>query len=182
MATGSLDKPVEGINPLREQLIATYGSDSSTLVKDATYTPYIPVTYWSLRFMMGLGFVTMAAAAAVLWSTRKGGTPRSRWWSLVIFGAPLAPVFANSFGWIFTEMGRQPWLVNGLMTTATGVSPSVSSAEVWISMIVYTLLYAALAVVEIKLYTDYIKKGAEPFEQPKSPDQMTDDTELQFAY
>ena len=182
MATGSLDKPVEGINPLREQLIAKYGSDSSSLVKDATYTPYIPVTYWSFRFMMGLGFVTMAAAAAVLWSTRKGGTPRGKWWSLVIFGAPLAPVFANSFGWIFTEMGRQPWLVNGLMTTATGVSPSVSSAEVWISMIVYTLLYAALAVVEIKLYTDYIKKGADPFEQPKSPDQMTDDTELQFAY
>ena len=181
MATGSFDKPVEGINPLRERLIAEYGNGSE-LVKDATYTPYIPVTYWSFRFMMGLGFVTMAMAAAVLWATRKGGTPRSTWWTLVIFGAPLAPVFANSFGWIFTEIGRQPWLVYGVMTTATGVSPSVSSAEVLISMIVYTLLYAALAVVEIKLFTDYVKKGAEPFEQPKTPDELSEDSPLQFAY
>ncbi len=58
----------------------------------------------------------------------------------------------------------------------------MSSAEVLISMIVYTLLYAALAVVEVKLFTDYVKKGAEPFEQPKTPDDMSDDTELQFAY
>ena len=49
-------------------------------------------------------------------------------------------------------------------------------------MIVYTLLYAALAVVEIKLFTDYVKKGAEPFEQPKTPDELSEDSPLQFAY
>ena len=54
---------------------------------------------------------------------------------------PLLPVFANSWGWIFTEVGRQPWIVYGLMTTSTGVSPSVSATEVWISMIAYTLVY-----------------------------------------
>ncbi len=182
MATGSFDKPVEGINPLREKLIAEYGSGSE-LVKDATYTPMIPVTYWSFRFMMGLGFLTMLFSAAVLWATRGGRSElRSKLWVWLAVLAPLAPVFANSFGWIFTEVGRQPWLVYGVMTTATGVSPEVSSAEVWVSMIVYTLLYAVLAVIEVKLFTDYVKKGAEPFEQPKTPDDMSDDTELQFAY
>ncbi|MEI2776646.1 MAG: cytochrome ubiquinol oxidase subunit I [Tetrasphaera sp.] len=182
MATGSLDKPVEGINDVREQLIAKYGTSSSSLVQDSTYTPFIPLTYWSFRWMMGFGFLTMAMAIAVLWSTHKGGVPRSPWWTFVAIGAPLAPVLANSFGWVFTEVGRQPWIVNGLMTTSTGVSPSVSAAEVLISMIVYTLLYAALAVVEVKLFTDYVKKGAEPFEPPTAPGDLTEDSPLQFAY
>ncbi|MBK6888256.1 MAG: cytochrome ubiquinol oxidase subunit I [Tetrasphaera sp.] len=181
LATGSTSGKVEGINDLQAQLTAKY-ADAGALVADATYTPIIPITYWSFRFMMGLGFVTMAMAAAVLWSIRKGGIPRSKWWTLVAVGAPLAPVLANSFGWIFTEIGRQPWIVNGLMTTKSAVSPGVSSTEVLISMLVYTALYAALAVVEVRLFTDYVKKGAEPFEPPKAPDEVSDDAPLQFAY
>jgi cytochrome d ubiquinol oxidase subunit I len=50
-------------------------------------------------------------------------------------------LLGNSFGWIFTEMGRQPWIVFGLMPTAAGVSPGVSTAEVAISMIGFTLVY-----------------------------------------
>jgi cytochrome d ubiquinol oxidase subunit I len=54
-------------------------------------------------------------------------------------------------GWIFTEMGRQPWIVFGLMRTEDGVSPGVSGLEVLISLIAFTLVYGALAVVEFKL-------------------------------
>ena len=93
---------------------------------------------------------------------------------------PLAPVFANSFGWIFTEVGRQPWIVNGLMTVQSGVSPSVSVGEVWVSMVVYTLVYAVLAVVEVKLFLTYVRKGAEPYEDHRAS--VSDDDKLAFAY
>ncbi len=75
--------------------------------------------------MIGLGLVTAAIGALLLWVTRKGRAPTSKW---LVRGAvllPFLPVAANSFGWIFTEMGRQPWIVFGVMTTANGVSPSV---------------------------------------------------------
>jgi cytochrome d ubiquinol oxidase subunit I len=124
----------------------------------------------------------MLLAALTLWATRGTRVPRARWWLLVAAVTPLLPIFANSFGWIFTEMGRQPWLVYGLMTTATGVSPSVSVGEVWVSMVVYTLLYAALAVVEVKLFLTYVRRGAEPFEDPDHPADADEDAPLQFAY
>ena len=95
---------------------------------------------------------------------------------------PLLPVFANSFGWIFTEAGRQPWSVFGVMTTAAGVSPSVSAGEVWASLITLTLLYAALAVVEIKLLLRAIVAGAPKFEEPVDPADRDEDAPLVFAY
>src|SRR5690606_20774444 len=117
------------------------------------FAPNIPVTYWSFRLMMGLGFLSMAAGAWILWALRKGrvpvpGTRSTRLLLGTALVLPLLPLFANSFGWIFTEMGRQPWVVFGLMPTEAGVSPSVSAAQVWTSMIGFTLLYGAWAVVE----------------------------------
>ena len=133
--------------------------------------------------MMGLGFLTMLFAAMALWATRRGGTPQARWWTWVAVLTPLLPVFANSWGWIFTEVGRQPWIVYGLMTTSTGVSPSVSATEVWISMIAYTLVYAVLAVIEVKLFLTYVRRGADPFEDPVEPrGQADEDAPLEFAY
>ena len=82
---------------------------------------------------MGAGFASMATALLALWATRKkvGQDPsvamRPRWWHWMIVAAPLLPIAANSFGWIFTEVGRQPWIVYSLMTTQNGVSPAVST-------------------------------------------------------
>jgi cytochrome d ubiquinol oxidase subunit I len=188
LATGTWDGTVEGIDDLRvsERAMAAkvaeqYGPDVASLVTAEDYTPIIPLTYWSFRFMMGLGFLTMLFAAMTLWTTRRGGTPRAVWWMWVAVLTPLLPVFANSWGWIFTEVGRQPWIVYGLMTTSTGVSPSVSAAEVWFSMIAYTLVYAVLAVIEVKLFLTYVRRGAEPFEEPVDVD-VDQDAPLQFAY
>ena len=180
LGTGDFAGEVQGINELRQQYIEEYGGDPNSIVFDATYTPIIPLTYWSFRFMMGLGFLTMIASAAVLWATRSGRVVSNRNWLWVAVLAPLAPVFANSWGWIFTEVGRQPWIVHGLMTVQSGVSPSVSSAEVWISMIVYTLVYLVLAVVEVKLFLIYVRRGAEPHEEPTASG--SDDDKLAFAY
>jgi cytochrome bd ubiquinol oxidase subunit I len=75
-------------------------------------------------------------------------------------------VVANSVGWIFTEMGRQPWVVYGTMRTADGVSPSVGPASVATSMIVFTVLYGVLAVVEVTLLVRYARKGPDPLPPP----------------
>ena len=184
LATGDVKAAVKGINDLKAQYAQTYGASGNPRVADTAtaYVPNIPTTYWSFRLMIGLGMATALIALAVLWLTRKERTPTSRWLAYAAVAAPLLPVFANSFGWIFTEVGRQPWLVFGLMTTANGVSPSVSMGEVITSMVVFTLLYGALAVVEIRLFLHYVRKGAEPFEEPQDPADRDEDAPLVFAY
>lgn len=185
LGTGSVDGKVEGINPLREHYVETYGQDpTATTATQGDYTPVIPVTYWSFRFMMGLGFFAAGGAALILWLTRRGRTPGVRWLGTLGLSLPIAVTLASSWGWIFTEMGRQPWVVFGLMTTENAVSPGVSVFEAATSLIVLTLLYAALAVVEVGLLVKYVKAGAEPFVEP--PDVplggADEDKPLTFAY
>ena len=109
--------------------------------------------------------------------------PTSRRWVAVAVALPLLPLLANSFGWIFTEMGRQPWVVFGLMTTENGVSPGVGPAEALTSLVVLTALYGVLAVVEVSLLLHYIRRGAEEVEQPRLRDDDQDpDRPLAFAY
>ena len=182
LATGKFDGGVKGINELKSQYATTYGGSGNPLVKDATYVPNIPLSYWSFRLMMGVGFAAMAAAAAVLWATRRDLVPQARGWRWLILLTPLLPILGNSFGWIFTEVGRQPWLVFGLMATSTGVSPAVAAGEVVTSMVVYTLLYGILAVVEVKLFLSYMRAGAPPFEAPVDRTTQDEDAELAFAY
>ena len=186
LATGSFDGEVEGINQLREQYEKGFGQDPGAAYYSAgDYVPTIPVTYWSFRFMIGLGVFSAIGAALILFLTRRGRVPSKRWVGWLGIGLPLATVFANSWGWIFTEMGRQPWVVFGLMTTEHGVSPGVSVFEAAASVAVLTILYAGLAVVEIGLMVKYVRRGADPFEEPPRPSlrgPVDDDAPLTFAY
>ena len=182
LATGSFDGSVEGINEIKAAYQKQYGADPTARVFSQSYTPTIPLTYWSFRIMIGLGMVGALIALAVLWLTRGDRIPRHRLWFWVIMATPLLPLFANSFGWIFTEAGRQPWIVFGVMTTTSGVSPNVSGAEVWTSLITLTLLYAALAVVEVKLLFRFIAAGAPDFEEPIDPADRDENAPLVFAY
>jgi cytochrome d ubiquinol oxidase subunit I len=182
LATGSIDGPVKGINEIKAAYQKQYGADATSRVFSQNYTPTIPLTYWTFRIMIGLGIVGALIAMAVLWSTRRDRIPRHRLWFWAIVAAPLLPLFANAFGWIFTEAGRQPWIVFGLMTTASGISPNVSAGEVWTSLITLTLLYAVLAVVETKLLLKYIAAGAPDFEEPVDPADRDENAPLVFAY
>jgi cytochrome d ubiquinol oxidase subunit I len=170
MATGSPNGEVEGINDIQQQYESTYGPGD--------YTPNEPVTYWSFRLMIGFGVLAMAVAALALWSSRRGRAPTSRWlWAAAIATVGM-PLLANSFGWIFTEMGRQPWTVFGVFKTAQSVSPSVGSGDVATSLIVLTLLYGVLAVIELGLMLRYARAGAPEIEPPtEDPDRP-----LAFAY
>jgi cytochrome d ubiquinol oxidase subunit I len=184
LAEGNTDAEVVGINDLREQYRDTYATDPGAAYYSAgDYTPVIPLTYWTFRLMMGLGLVAAAAATWILWATRRERAPGGRliFWTALLL--PFMPLFGNSFGWIFTEVGRQPWAVFGLMTTDKAVSPGVSTFEVLTSLILFTLVYGALAVVEVRLMLTYVRRGADPVEpQTPSDDAGEGDRPLAFAY
>jgi cytochrome d ubiquinol oxidase subunit I len=151
------------------------------------YRPNIFVTYWGFRLMIGVGMTSVGIAVFGLWLTRKKrleakGWPTNKWiWRAAIWTMAF-PIAGNSFGWIFTEMGRQPWVVFGVMKTENAVSPGVSTGEVLTSLIVFTLLYGVLAVVEFGLLRRYVKAGPEPVKVPKDDDDTSDDRPLAFAY
>jgi len=183
LGTGSTDGTVEGINELREKYRAEYGQDpGATYYSPGDYTPVIPLTYWTFRLMIGLGLAAAAIAVWVLAGTRRGRVPEGRAVLWAAVALPFLPLFANSFGWIFTEVGRQPWSVFGLMTTAQSVSPGVSTGEALTSLVVLTLVYGVLAIVEVKLLLTYIRRGADPVEPPSDESDPGADRPLAFAY
>jgi cytochrome d ubiquinol oxidase subunit I len=176
LAKGDLSSEVPGINDVNRTEQEQYGPGD--------YRPNIPTAYWGFRWMIGFGMASFAIGLVGLWLTRTRfwlaprlrtaedepphlaltrdralGARTSTWyWRLALFTIAF-PLIANSWGWIFTEMGRQPWAVYGVLRTATAVSPGVSQAEVLISLTTFTLLYAALAVIEVKLLIKYVKAG-----------------------
>jgi cytochrome d ubiquinol oxidase subunit I len=151
LATGSPAGEVEGINDLQRRYAEQFGPGD--------YTPNIPVLYWSFRLMIGLGLAGVAVGVVGLWLTRRGALPQRRWMYRVAIAALPAALAANIFGWVLTEMGRQPWTVVGQLLTAASVSTGVSLAEVAISLTVFTVLYGVLAVVEARLLWRYVKAG-----------------------
>ena len=192
LATGHFDERVQGIYNLQEKYEHTYGAKpGASYYSPGDYTPIIPLTYWSFRWMMGLGVVGALVGLAMLWLTRKKARERgflsSRWFAVAAIASPVMVLLGNSLGWIFTETGRQPWVVFGLLTTDQGVSPGVSPAEVWISVVGFTLVYLVLAIVEVGLLVRVVKKGADPFVEPprpkwRDPERRQDDEPLTFAY
>lgn len=176
LAKGDFTTEVRGVNSLLDQYKAVYGTHlpdnpiyGERAGQEIQYVPVMEVTYWGFRMMIGFGGIAALAALLALWVTRKGTVPASRWlMRLAVFGI-LAPFGANAAGWIFTEMGRQPFVVapnpdlNGIdqvfMFTAAAVSPGVSAGELLTSLIVLTAVYAALLVVEVKLLVKFIRGG-----------------------
>ncbi len=153
LSTHSVDGCVEGLNDLQALYTEQFGAG-------VDYRPIVWVTYWSFRWMMALGGLAALIAVAGLWVTRKKATrPVAPWmWKVAIWSAPL-PLLGSLVGWVFTEMGRQPWIVFGLMLTEDGVSPNVPGWTVLISLVSFTLIYATLAVVEFGLILKVAQKG-----------------------
>ena len=146
IATTSWNGKVTGITQAQHAEALRHGPGS--------YVPVLWVTYWSFRLMVGLGLLMLAVSAWVLWRSR-GDSLRAlqfgRRTLLVLVAFIAAPFLANTFGWLFTEMGRQPWIVYGLMKTAQAGSPSVSVADVALSLGGFTLVYTLLGVIDIVL-------------------------------
>lgn len=153
---------VRGIEELQKTLEAKYGPGN--------YVPPVAILYWSFRIMVGLGMAFILLSLWGLWSWWRGTLTTNR----LLLGSALVllfgPYIANSAGWIVTEMGRQPWVVYGLLKTAEGVSPNITTTYVWISMIGFTVLYAILAVANFILIRRYaLNVPTDTEAEPESP-------------
>jgi cytochrome d ubiquinol oxidase subunit I len=151
LAHNSFSGEVQGINDLQREYEMTYGPGD--------YVPPVAISYWTFRIMVGAGTVMMMLALFGLWKAARGGVPESSLYLKLMFFAIALPFIANSTGWIFTEIGRQPWIVFGLQKTVDAVSPNVGVGMVLFSLISYTLLYAFLMVADVVLLRKYAKAG-----------------------
>ncbi|MDR0990022.1 MAG: cytochrome ubiquinol oxidase subunit I [Propionibacteriaceae bacterium] len=169
---------------------AGYESDEALNPDGQTFNviPSLGVSFWSFRLMIAVGMLSVLIGLILLIVTRGDKTPKGGpLTTAVAVVLPLLPLIANSFGWIFTEMGRQPWIVNGVLPTVYAISPAPtlahSTAILALTLILYTLLYAVLAVIEVRLMLKYIKIGLPPDEDVQPVDLDADaDAPLSFAY
>jgi cytochrome d ubiquinol oxidase subunit I len=152
MATGSFTGQVQGLNQLQQQEEKNYG-------RGVNYMPNIRVIYWSMRVMayMGMLMFLVAAVGAFLYWRKK--LERARWflWTAVV--AIAFPYIAATAGWILTEMGRQPWIVQGLLLTDKANSVNVGTTWLGISLAVFITLYVTLGVVDFVLMRRYARPG-----------------------
>ncbi|MEU9839867.1 cytochrome ubiquinol oxidase subunit I [Actinomadura sp. NPDC048032] len=180
LATGTLDGEVKGINDVQAAEQERYGAGD--------YRPMIPVIYWNFRVMSGAGIAMALVSVAGLWLLRRGRLPSNPWVYRIGVLSLTLPFIGNSAGWIFTEMGRQPWSVFGVLKTSSSVSPGVSASSMLISVASLTALYGVLLVIETGLMLRYAKAGPPSEDEvlpPPSdgPDSDSDsERSLAFAY
>jgi cytochrome d ubiquinol oxidase subunit I len=158
---------VLGINQMQAVETARYGSGN--------YTPILWLTYWSFRAMVGAGVLMILLGAWGVWLGWRKRLVQSRWFRRAALAGIALPIIANASGWIFTEAGRQPWIVYGLMQTAKGVS-TVSAADVGGTTAAFVLVYSILAVLAAVLVVraarhplDRVEETSGPGEGPARP-------------
>jgi cytochrome d ubiquinol oxidase subunit I len=154
LATGTWNGQVVGLNELNAQYQQLYGPGD--------YVPNVFIQYWSMRVMAYTAALLFLFALWGTWLLRRKTMTTSRWFLRLAVWAAVTPFLMNTAGWMLTENGRQPWIVQGLMQTSDGVSPSIGVTTVWISILVFALLYGVLAVVDWALMVRYARIGAAP--------------------
>ena len=178
------DVTLQGVRNIQQDYEHRFGPND--------YRPNLFVTYWSFRMMIGLMAIPVLFALATLWLTRRGRTPTQRWFSWFALLTIPTPFLANSAGWVFTEMGRQPWIVvpnptgdqQVRLTVSQGVSDHASGMVVT-SLVTFTLVYAVLAVIWFWLLKRYVAEGPQEHDAEPAPPPAPGDDEvapLSFAY
>jgi len=141
---------IAGINELQEMYEEKYGPGN--------YIPPVKALFWVFRIMTGAGGVMLLLALYGMWQIRKDKLiNKTRYLRLMTFGIAL-PFIANTAGWLMTELGRQPWVVFGLMKTEDAISPTVAPGEVLFALIAFTTMYTILGAISIYLFARHIKK------------------------
>jgi cytochrome d ubiquinol oxidase subunit I len=149
LATGSLDGEVQGMNEVQSEYEQRYGQGN--------YIPPVRAAYWSMRVMAYLGtlvFLVAAIGAFLLWRRR---LERTRWFLWLGVGSIAFPYLAALAGWILSEVGRQPWIVQGLLRTADANSPNVGISTIAVSLGVFACLYGILAILDFVLMRHYAR-------------------------
>src|SRR5437763_210586 len=176
LATNSFHGKVVGLHQLQQQYTKQYGPGN--------YIPDVFIQYWSMRVMAYLAAALFAFAAFGGWLLHRRKLEFSPRFLRLAMWAAVVPFLMNTAGWMLTENGRQPWIVQGLMKTVSGVSSSVSSTEIWISLIVFVLLYLGLGAADLFLMLRYARRGL-PVEgaTAEPPEPVGDDGPLpEMAY
>lgn len=171
---------VPGLNDLnavyQEQYADVYGPDADYV------PPMIWMTYWSFRAMVGFGILMSLISIAGIFLWWRGKLAGSRRFLALLPFAIVLPFIANSTGWMLSELGRQPWIVQGLMRTEQGLSPNLTVTDLWVSLIGFTLVYGALMVADFYLLWKYATNGRAGDEILSMPSAPAGETDLGAAY
>jgi cytochrome d ubiquinol oxidase subunit I len=151
LATGTWSGPVTGLNQLQAQYRKKYGPGN--------YIPNVEIQYWSMRVMAYLGSLVLLLALWAGWLLYRRKLARSRVFLAVAVWAVITPFLMNTAGWLLTESGRQPWIVQGLQKTVHANSPLVTATDIWISLIGLIVVYMVLAAVDLGLMLRYSRRG-----------------------
>lgn len=153
LSYNTLDGKVQGINDLQTQYEQQYGEGNYV-------PPAIWLTYWSFRAMVGAGVLMLLLGLAGLALTFRNqfSNGKGKWLLRLLIPAIILPYLANSTGWMLTEMGRQPWIVQGLMTIDQAVSPNVTVEMLWLSLIGFTAVYGLLMIADVYLLQKYARQ------------------------
>ncbi len=164
LATNHIDGKVLGLNELNAQYQQEYGPGN--------YVPNVFIQYWSMRVMAYLACLVLLFALWGGWLLYRKRMEHAKWFLRIAPWVVILPFLMNTAGWMLTESGRQPWIVQGLMKTANGVSPSVSAADIWISIVVFVLIFVILGVADAWLMVRYGRRrlGHDPLAKVTSPD------------
>ncbi|HTR93129.1 MAG TPA: cytochrome ubiquinol oxidase subunit I [Trebonia sp.] len=150
LATNHWNGQVVGLNPLQAQYTKQYGPGN--------YVPNVFIQYWSMRTMAYLGVLVLLISLWGLWLNHRKSLATSRVFLKVAVWSAVLPFLMNTAGWLLTESGRQPWIVQGIMLTKNGISPTVSVTWLWISLVFFILLYGTLGTVDLLLMLKYSRK------------------------
>jgi cytochrome d ubiquinol oxidase subunit I len=151
MSFNNFTGKVYGINNLQKEMETKYGPGN--------YIPPVNISFWSFRIMVGLSTVMLFVLFLVLFTFQKNKFASTRWLLLLSLAMIPLPYICNTAGWILAEMGRQPWIVYGVLPLKDAVSKAVSSWQVLTTLIGFSLIYGILAVVDVYLLVKYSKKG-----------------------
>jgi cytochrome d ubiquinol oxidase subunit I len=149
MATGSFNGQVQGLDQLQAQEQRQFGGGN--------YLPDVRVIYWSMRVMAFLGVLMFLVAAVGAWLYWKKKLERSRWFLWTAMVAIAFPYIAATAGWILTELGRQPWIVQDLLKTSEANSANVGTTWLGLSLGVFVTLYVVLGTVDVVLMRRYAR-------------------------
>jgi cytochrome bd ubiquinol oxidase subunit I len=163
LAYNSLEGEVKGINDLQAEYEQLYGPGN--------YVPPVAISYWAFRFMFIPGVIMPLLALLGLYLVLRGRLDRARWYlRLLLFAIPL-PYIANTGGWVLTEVGRQPWIVFGLMRTEEAVSTAVPVGAMFASLVILTLVYAGLMLADVYLLQKFAR-GATAVEEEEAAEEV----------
>jgi cytochrome d ubiquinol oxidase subunit I len=154
LATNHWDGKVIGLSPLQSQYSKKFGP--------GYYVPNVFIQYWSMRVMAYIGVAVFLLGLWGLWLIRRKKLTTSRLFLWVAVWSAVLPFLMNTAGWLLTESGRQPWIVQGIMLTKNGVSPTVSTTDIAITLAGFVLLYAVLGTVDLMLMLKYSREQLPP--------------------